>query len=321
MKPKDRFVIKKATGIPFEYLVKQIHKKLLEQIPDAKLEHDIRFSGPDGPRQIDIMVTSSLGPYQVRTVIECKDYKRPVTIKTVDEFASKMCDVKANIGIIVSSNGFTQSAVAKAKRCNISLCTAHQASSKDWKIPLSLRIMLIVYSLQSYRFIIVPGMSSPKENGPQTKFSLETMLNINGIPAGHWLSETWNSRLAAFKINDDVCVYSHDCSDGNTWTLDKWGNRITLEKFEIIYKCTKIHMAGVIGDIDEAKALIDITNAKATIFVDQNKIIDSQHNLKRYDNPEDIPDGNYLVTWATHPLPDLTNAVVVANSNESTNVT
>ena len=57
----------------------------------------------------------------IRIVIDCKDYKKPVDVKRVEEFYGMVRDVGAHQGSMVCPAGFSTSAKKRAKRLNIAL--------------------------------------------------------------------------------------------------------------------------------------------------------------------------------------------------------
>lgn len=63
-------------------------------------------------RQIDVLVEND----QFKTMIECKYYSIPIDIKAVEAFLSMFSDVKADFGILISSSGFTKSAVKRIRQ-------------------------------------------------------------------------------------------------------------------------------------------------------------------------------------------------------------
>lgn len=84
--------------------------------------------GADGPRQIDVVVRSAVGPVDVLTIVECKDYARKVTVPVVDAFHSVLRDVGAHKGVIVTRRGYSGTAIKKAQRLGITLLVANQLS-------------------------------------------------------------------------------------------------------------------------------------------------------------------------------------------------
>ena len=84
--PKKKPVGKKKKGTKktsppwreLEKTVAEIHRQLA---PDAEVEHDIKVVGRSGrKRQLDVRITSKIGPYPVNIVLECRKTGRRVGI-------------------------------------------------------------------------------------------------------------------------------------------------------------------------------------------------------------------------------------------------
>src|ERR1700722_19676394 len=84
-------------------------------------------------RQIDISVRQNVGQYPILVVIDCKDYKDPVDVKAVEEFGGLVRDVRANRGALISSNGFTETAINVARNHGIDTYRLVDTESVDWK--------------------------------------------------------------------------------------------------------------------------------------------------------------------------------------------
>lgn len=127
----------------FESLVAQIQK---ETAPDAIVRRNQHLVGKSGiSRQLDVTISKKIGLHQVLIVLECKDYKYPVPIKEVGNFATTLQDVGASNGVMVSSSGFTNGAVALGKEKAISLHSLRQAQALDWRDILSENAFLKIY--------------------------------------------------------------------------------------------------------------------------------------------------------------------------------
>jgi len=84
----------------------------------ALVEHDVKrpgvFSGRK--RQIDVLVTGSVGDSKIEVAIECKrNATKRLGIKVVDEFVGKILDVGADRGVLCAFGGFDRGAEARAK--------------------------------------------------------------------------------------------------------------------------------------------------------------------------------------------------------------
>jgi hypothetical protein len=109
----------------FERLIAQLHR---EVAPSAEVRHNRRVQGWSGRRrQLDVTISQRVGPYSAFIVIECKKYRRPVSIEKVEAFASKLEDVAASHGVMISHKSFDAGARAVAKRKSITLLTYQEA--------------------------------------------------------------------------------------------------------------------------------------------------------------------------------------------------
>lgn len=116
----------------FEELVLKIQKDLVR---DADVKHNEKILDQSGiVRQIDVSIRKKIGFDEALIIIECKQYKKPVSISLVESFRTKLLDLGASYGILVSSNGFTNGAVKKAKHHNIKLYTVGAALEENWKM-------------------------------------------------------------------------------------------------------------------------------------------------------------------------------------------
>ncbi|XPF93691.1 restriction endonuclease [Colwellia sp. RE-S-Sl-9] len=313
-------MVKKNTGKDFELLVAQLHKSYLKDLPSATLKQDVFIDGPDGKRQIDVLIEYQFGLYAARHVIECKDYKRTVGVAKVDEFHSKMIDIRANSGVIVSSKGFSKSAINKARRLNISLCTAHQAGSEKWKIEVPIPVMLVTHVVNGLECSMrIAG--SGEDTNEYIGFKTSQIATINGIGIHEWLPKLWNTQTIKPDDLNDFCLtsreetstlkenttatYKHDFNENPALISDDKGVIHELDVFEIRLKIKRVYLSGYLNDIHEAKLLIDKCNNKGTIFLGNDSFINSIGNLKRYNNAKDIPDANYICSFAISPLPPI----------------
>lgn len=133
---------KKNTGKEFEYLAETIFRKLIKNPDIESVEHNVMVVGIDGKRQIDVLIKSEVAGINISTVIECKDYNSKISVGKIDEFHSKLLDINANKGIFVSKKGFSSTAVKKAKRLGITICTAHEVMKPSWSIDFEIPLII-----------------------------------------------------------------------------------------------------------------------------------------------------------------------------------
>ncbi len=106
----------------FERLVAAVH-----QAADAGA--DVKWNDTINGRQFDVTIRFRKGLYDHLTVVECKDYGRPVPVEKVEAFVTKSEDANANVAVLASTSGFQSGARDAASRHNITLL--HVTSSDD----------------------------------------------------------------------------------------------------------------------------------------------------------------------------------------------
>lgn len=93
--------------------------------PNANVTQGQWVIGPDGRRELDVLIEGTADGRQTKGLIECKDFNPgttgPVGIAYVDALESKRRDIGADVSLICSNAGFTVDALRKAKRVGIGL--------------------------------------------------------------------------------------------------------------------------------------------------------------------------------------------------------
>ena len=101
------------------------------------MKHNVRLAGKSGAqRQVDVLVEDKVGQYDVRIVLDCRDYKHPVDIKDVEECAGLFEDVSAMRGVIVCPAGFTKNAKVRAQQLQIDLYSPVDTEPHKWQARL-----------------------------------------------------------------------------------------------------------------------------------------------------------------------------------------
>jgi hypothetical protein len=120
-----------VTWKAFEELIALIQK---QTAPSATVTHDHRIMGRSGRlRQLDVTLSTRVGLHDVLIAIECKHSRRRVGIESVEAFATKLRDVNASQGAMISEAGFDAGAQAAAGQLNIGLWTYREAVETDWR--------------------------------------------------------------------------------------------------------------------------------------------------------------------------------------------
>jgi hypothetical protein len=103
----------------FEKIVAAIHHA---ESRGAKVVWNDKING----RQFDVTVRFLHGLYEYLTVIECKDYQKPVSADKVDAFVTKSKDARSNKAIMVSSSGYQEGCGRVAENHNVELFTLEE---------------------------------------------------------------------------------------------------------------------------------------------------------------------------------------------------
>jgi hypothetical protein len=79
-------------------------------------------------REVDVVAFGKVAGHQSTAFIECRDWKRPQDVQWVEQARTRFDDLAANVKILVSSSGFTKTALAKAARYGIKTITTGEVT-------------------------------------------------------------------------------------------------------------------------------------------------------------------------------------------------
>jgi hypothetical protein len=119
---KNRCDKRRKAGIAYQQVVADIARAFS---PNAVIREGAWVDGPDGRRDMDVLIEDVVDGRHVKVMVECKDYKpktqRPLGIEFVDAIAGKVPDLNLTTAAICSNAGFTEGAIRKASRLGIGL--------------------------------------------------------------------------------------------------------------------------------------------------------------------------------------------------------
>lgn len=114
----------------FECVAQTILHNNCGQLGYDRIEGSKRYRGKSTKRKRQVDLTIHLKDGKIIPV-ECKLYKRKVGIKAIDGFRTVIyCEVGAEEGLVVSSQGFDLGAEAAAKAYNIEMATLNPAATE-----------------------------------------------------------------------------------------------------------------------------------------------------------------------------------------------
>lgn len=94
-----------------------IYRVVQNRFPDSRVQFDQMIPGrfSDIDRQIDVLATAKLLDFETIAVVDCKCYSENVDVKGVETVIGLAADVGADIGLIVTTQGYSDAALARAK--------------------------------------------------------------------------------------------------------------------------------------------------------------------------------------------------------------
>lgn len=266
---------KKNTGEKFELIIEQIYKNLVKNPEFEKVEHNIKLEGKDGPRQIDVLITSEVVGIKFLTVVECRDYNIKLPISHIDGFHSKLLDVNANKGVLISKLGFSSKAISKAKRLGITLCTVQEVSDPDWNPAVDLPILIEEIQPNNFHF------SGEFHSSGTLKFTHKNLPIVNGINLVELINKKWQDGSLAFQKNSKTQVVHFDEIKPPYIIKSDEGILIEIKDFKITFKPDISYYLSTLSELKNTKILNDLTDKQTTIFLDIKSITNLDFNYKK----------------------------------------
>ena len=125
-------------GKEYEKFVKNIHEALLrsEDLFHQKtinVEQNVRLKDRHGVlREFDLYWEYELAGITYKTVIECKDYNKKVSIDKIDAVIGKVADFQDLKVLFATTKGYQSGAEIKAKKNKIELLVVRPHNDTDW---------------------------------------------------------------------------------------------------------------------------------------------------------------------------------------------
>lgn len=119
-------------GTEFEKLVEKIYNQIS---PELNIKRNDRIIGFNSGklREIDIAIRHTVANHEILIIVQAKDHNKKIDIQIVDAFKAVVADVRASKGVLISSKGFSKTAIKYSKNENIDLLTAHDAENFNWR--------------------------------------------------------------------------------------------------------------------------------------------------------------------------------------------
>jgi len=142
-------------------LLESIIEKLCFGIENTEITKNAKITGKKTgkKREIDILIKGKIGSFIVSIAIESKNYKRPVGIEKIESLKSKLEDIGVDLGVMICTNGFTNSAKKCAAFDGIKLFGVIDPGLNNSKLFIPIRY--IEPEIKSFSFKIQHRANSP----------------------------------------------------------------------------------------------------------------------------------------------------------------
>ena len=274
-----------------EELVADIQRDLA---PGAEVLHNVklkgRLSGVD--RQIDVLVRQSIGQYEMKIAIDCKDYASAVDVKGVEEFFGLVNDVGAHQGAMVSPKGFTAAAKSRAQGYGMALYSPVDTGEHKWQAKVKLPVICDWRSV-SISFEIRCSAPMPFRM-PGDFFQSVTVYDQDRMDLGTCIAAAltqWNSGHLPFSTGEHGPI---KIFGGIRTTVDNgYGNQIPVSLgMHLLVKQTVyfgfLEIVKIRGLRDEHTGNV-VTNAFTTGVLDEEEVEKTWQLLKPGEAPPRSP--------------------------------
>jgi Restriction endonuclease len=94
----------------------EIFEELRRRYPAVPITRNAKVLGRISQtlRQIEVLIEAQVLDSPVRVIVDAKKRTSPIDVNDVESFIAMMADVEAHRGILVSTNGYTKTAVSRA---------------------------------------------------------------------------------------------------------------------------------------------------------------------------------------------------------------
>lgn len=120
-------------------ILEKIVEQLCSDFNGSKVTRNITIKGKSGTdRQIDVLIEATQKAFDIKIIVEAKNYASKVGIEKVEALKTKLTDIGGNLGVIVCPLGFTEGAINAAALHDIQLFQAfdHKLGNTTQFVPV-----------------------------------------------------------------------------------------------------------------------------------------------------------------------------------------
>jgi hypothetical protein len=261
---------------------------------DSMIEHNKKYLGrfSKARRRIDIAIETMIGDFNLRIAIECKNYKKPLNVKTIESIVGLFNDIAANKGVIFSTSGYSPAAMNTAISAGIDLFTLKGSEFNNinediGQIPLLLDLRLI----EAYRLAIATKTNLAIKTD---RIATTRLCHADGSPAEtvrDRLIQSWNNGKLPISTgtHDDIQLFEENVFINNEGELVPAMPMVSLLIQRKLYK-GKLNKQDLKAVFDNLKERIVYEEFKIDFGQYKDKTIsDLMSQLVPIEVPEKVP--------------------------------
>lgn len=162
-------------------------------------------------RQIDISIRVDVAGEELLVVVECKKWNKKPNVKDVESFIGMMDDVKAHAGIMISTEGFTKSAMNTAETHRVSLYRYRDTQKEGWPGGIETKAFLEIWELTPTLAAFGLKDGSYEDIPSDEGFNFIDQSTGDSIPMATILRIFWDKRAESEK-KDGPWTVAIECS-------------------------------------------------------------------------------------------------------------
>lgn len=283
---------KRNDGKSFEGLTSYVFE-ILTANENASVEKDVQLDGADGPRQIDVLVRSQIAGIDLTTIIESRDYIKRLDVTHVDGLHSKMLDVNADKAVLVSRKGFSKTAIRKAARIGITLCTLDGSKNSEKALETVGREIPILIKVISILFHQDGSIKTAKVEGSATAMNKQASIPV-GIINGVVLTDRIQSAFLSGEISTEEAAADFEWIPPEITPpyyigAESDDPKLPCEDLKVHISYDTIYLFGYASDLDGSVIFKNLSQKTEHHIINLSDIDKEIEAFAEYHNLKDIP--------------------------------
>lgn len=230
--------------------------RIIQQLnPKSVVYKDVYLEGKlsEVKRQVDVQLVDPSNYDFI--AFECKDYKRAVDVEKVEALNTKLTDIGASKGAIVSNSPFSKATQNMAAKLKIDLLNLVNVTNPNIRTRILVPTLLSDISVASFRLRV--GTSSLTSDSFSIDPAILELMDENGnkSTANSIFQKLWNENLAMVVKN--AGTYKYVVPQAGKKMISQAGNSVDLNQLSFLYSVEKKFYTGNVALI-KAEGLYNV---------------------------------------------------------------